>query len=296
MLSASQDIDYFVERQRSKLNKVPNRQQLNRQRPTPPPPPPQYVPPNNLQDRLDFKVARILDEPAPRVQSQQAYFPPSPLPLTTNSFPQQQQQQQMDYYPEQEQRRYPAHTANNNNQTTFFDRFGEHDEKRAQLKDDLKREYNEFLRSQRIPKGQSTSQMASPRGNITTRRVQFQPDGMVVAPWEKRDGRTGRNAQSMNDVSSSSSMTSREFTTNRSQSRVARTDEQYIRDREEYILELYDQIRELETRKRQLEIGQSLYAFSLIYLRNFIFQKAVDYLVVPPRILHGHIILKISMH
>jgi len=240
MLAASQDIDYFIERQRSKLNR-----QANRQRPAPPPPS-QYLPRNNLEDRLDFKVARILDEPTPRVQSQQSYFPPSPRPFTRNSFP--EQQQQMPFFPDQDQPRF-SNDNGNNNPTTFFDRFGDHDVKRAQLKDDLKREYNEYLRSQqRGSKSKSTSQMTTPRQN-TTRRVQFQENGKVVAPWEKNDGKTIRNVQNMNDISSSSR------TTNRSQSRFPRNDEQYIRDREEYILELYEQIRELEARKRQLEMG-----------------------------------------
>lgn len=253
MLAASQDIDYFIERQRSKLNKQPNRQQVNRQRPPPPALPPisspQFLPPNNVEDRLDFKVARILDEPPPRIQSQQPYFPPSPTP-----FPEQQQQQQsqVPYYSDQQSPRALNNTGNMN-QFAFFDKFGAHDEKRAQLKDDLKREYNEYLRSQqRGSKNKSTSQLASPRGN-TTRRVQFQQNGPVVAPWEKPDGKTPRNVQNINDISSST--TTREYTTNRSQSRVSRNDEQYIRDREEYILELYDQIRELEGRKRQLEMG-----------------------------------------
>jgi hypothetical protein len=264
MLTASQDIDYFIERQRSKLNKQPSRQQVNRQRLAPlpqlppPPPPTQYLPPNNLEDRLDFKVARILDEPAPRVQSQQAYYPRSPSPFTDNSFPEQQQQQQP-----LQQMNYSNDTGNNNNNpSTFFDRFGNHDAKRAQLKDDLKREYNEFLRSQKnASKSKSTSQTSTPRGN-TTRRVQFQDNGKVVAPWEKNSGKTTmRDVQNMNNTpfSSSPMPTPREFTTNRSVSRVAPSDEQYIRDREEYILELHDQIRELEERKRQLELGQILY-------------------------------------
>lgn len=256
MLTASHDIDYFIERQRSKLNKQPNRLQLNRSRPLPPVP--SYIPPTNPEERLDFKVARILDEPPPRIQSQQPYYPPSPTPFPASSYssPLPPIEPQMVSYSDQSPRRYPGNNANDN-QPTFFDRFGEHEGKRAQLKNDLKREYNEFLRSQRVPKSKSTSQLAtpSPRGN-TTRRVQFQQDGMVVAPWEKNSGRTMRNVQSMNDISSSSSMTTREYlTNNRSQSRVASTDEQYIRDREEYILELYDQIRELEARRRQLETG-----------------------------------------
>jgi len=265
MLAASQDIDNFIERQRSKLNRQTNRQQMNRQRPAPPPTR-QYLPPNNMEDRLDFKVARILDEPSPRVQSQQPYFPPSPRvqaqqpyfppspsPFTGSSFP----DQQTPFVSDREQRRFPNDTRNNN-EFAFFDKFGAHEEKRAQLNNDLKREYNEYLRSQQgISKSRATSQVATPRGN-TTRRVQFQQTGTVVAPWEKNDGKTPRNIQNMNDTSSSITT---EYTTNQSRSRVSRNDEQYIRDREEYILELYDQISELEARKRQLEMGISSIRF-----------------------------------
>lgn len=253
MLTASQDIDYFIERQRSKLNKQPIRRQLNQQRPLPPiySPRSSYIPSNNPEERLDVQVARILDEPPPRIHPQQPYYSPSPPPLNSPLPP--ISQSQMPSYSDQDQRRYPANNANNN-QSTFFDRFGEHEGKRAQLKTDLKREYNEFLRSQRMSKSKSTSQLALPPGN-TPRRVQFQQDGMVVAPWEKNNGRSMRNVQSMNDISTSSSLTAREYIPNRASSRVTSTDEQYVRDREEYILELYDQIRELEARKRQLEIG-----------------------------------------
>jgi hypothetical protein len=209
-----------------------------------------------VEDRLDFKVARILDESPPRVQSQQPYFPPSPRPLTNNSFP----DQQVPFYSDQDQRRFINDNENDNNNTDnnqfgFFDRFGAHDEKRAQLKDDLKREYNEFLQSQRGPKSKSTSQVNTARGN-TTRRVRFEQNGKVVAPWEKNGNRKTQNTQSLNDISPlSSSRTTTQYTTNRSGSRVSDHDEQYIRDREEYILELYEQIRELEARKRQLEMG-----------------------------------------
>ncbi len=62
-----------------------NRQQVNGQRPTPPSS--QYLPPNNLEDRLDFKIARVLDEPSPTgVQSQQHYFPPLTSPFTVIVF------------------------------------------------------------------------------------------------------------------------------------------------------------------------------------------------------------------
>jgi hypothetical protein len=249
MLAASQDIDNFIERQRSKLNKTSNRQPVNQQHA---PPPPQSLPPNNLEDRLDFKVARILDQRSPRVQSQQAYFPPSPPPPFPGSSFREQQQQQAPFFPEQQH--HSSNDTGGDNPMTFFDRFGAHDEKRSQLKEDRKREYNEYLRSQqRGSKNKSTSQIATPRGN-TTRRVQFQDDGLVVAPWNKNDGRTTNNVHNTNDLSST--VTSTEYTTNRSRSQVSQNDEQYIRDREEYILELYSQIRELEARRLQLENGR----------------------------------------
>ncbi|CAF2586600.1 unnamed protein product [Rotaria sp. Silwood2] len=260
MIAASQDIDYFIERQRSKLNKVPNRQQGNRQQgnrqrpaaPPPPPPPPQSFPSTNFEDRLDVKVNRILDEPSPRIQSQQPYYPPSPRPIISSPF---SEQQTVPFGFEQEQLRL-SNDSGNNNEFGFFDRFGNHDEQRAQLKDDLKREYNDFLRTQRsVSKNKSTSQIDSSRGN-TTRRVQFQQDGIVVAPWEKTDKKTTKNLSNTNDIfSSSASTATTEYTTNRARSRLSQNhDEQYIRDREEYILELYEQIRELEARKRQLEL------------------------------------------
>ncbi|CAF3312525.1 unnamed protein product [Rotaria socialis] len=266
MLDASQDIDYFIERQRSKLNKEPNRQQVNRQQtnrqrlaapPAPPPPPrqPPTLPSTNLDDRLDFKVARILNEPSPRNQSRQTYIPPSPRPIATSPYP---ESQSTSYDFEQQPRHVENDARNNtnNNQFGFFDRFGAHAEKRAQLKDDLKREYNDFLRSQHGPKHKSTSQPVSTREK-TTRRVQFAENGKVVAPWEKNGDKKTTNVSNVNDIFSSSTTTT-EYTTNRARSRLSEVhDEQYIRDREEYILELYEQIRELEARRRQLELESS---------------------------------------
>ena len=256
MLAASQDIDSFIERQRSKLNNQTSRQQVNRQ-----PPqqdnrqPPQQVnrqppPNNNVQDRLDFKVARILDEPPPRVQSQQPYYPPSspPPPFPHHSFSEQQE----NYFPDQHQRRL-SNDKNDDNPAAFFNKFGTYDDKRTQLKDDLKREYNEYLQSKNhVPKSKSTSQLASPRAN-TNKRVQFQqPNGKVVAPWEKNDNKSIKNVQSMNDLSS----TSTEYSNNRSRPYMSRnSDDQQIRDREEYVSELHSQIRELESRRKQLETG-----------------------------------------
>ncbi|CAF0956483.1 unnamed protein product [Rotaria sordida] len=253
MITASKDIDYFIERQRSKLNKVPNRQQMNRQRPgvlPPPPPQSQSFPSSNFEERLDVKVNRILDEPSPRIQSRQSYYPPSPRSIINSPFPEQQQTIPFNF--EQEQRRLPNENASNN-EFGFFNRFGNYDEQRVQLKNDLKREYNEYLRTHRgTSKNKSISQMDSPHRN-TTRRVQFQQDGIVVAPWEKTDKKTMKNFSNMNDIFSST-----DYTTNRSRSRLSQNhDEQYIRDREEYILELYEQIRELEARRRQLELESS---------------------------------------
>lgn len=239
MLAASQDIDSFIEQQRSQMNKQNARQPA--QRPPPPqrqqqqPPPP----PANVHDRLDFKVARILDEPAPRVQPYyRSNSPPPPPPVA-------------DYGERQDFRR-PSNEAMEGNTSTFFNKFGTYEDKRTQLKDDLKREYNEFLQSKnRVPKSKSTSQVVSPRGNQNNRRVQFQPNGKVVAPWEKGEGKGNSNAQSMQDVS----FNANDYpSSNRSRPQVVRNhDEQYVRDKEEYIAELHAQIRELEGRRRELE-------------------------------------------
>jgi hypothetical protein len=271
MLAASQDIDSFIERQRSQLNKQTSRQPVNRQPVNRQPPPQPSVPPNNVQDRLDYQVARIFDEHPPRVQSQQPYYPSaSPPPF---------HEQQENFYLEQQQHR-PSDNNNDNNSTTFFNKFGTYDDKRSQLKDDLKREYNEYLQSQkRMSKSKSTSQLASPRGGNTNKRVQFQQqpqqqNGKVVAPWEKDENKPIKNVQSMNDLSS----TSVEYSTNRSQPSISRNhderyvrdhDEQYVRDREEYIRELHSQIRELESRKNQLEIG--MFLLFLIQFLLFLF-------------------------
>jgi hypothetical protein len=249
MLAASQDIDRFIERQRSKLNKQSSQQPLNRQSVNQPPPPQSFVsfqPNTNIQDRLDFKVARILDEPPPNIRSQQ---PPS---FPNNSMA--EQQQQMNFFPEQQRR--SSYDGNDNNSATFFDRFGTYDDKRSQLNNDLKREYNEYLQSQKgFPKSKSSSQLLSPRGN-NNKHVQFQQtNGKVVAPWEKNESKNSTNIQSMNTLSST--LTSNEYSNNnRSRTKISSNhDEQYIRDREEYILELHSQIRELEARKKQLEMG-----------------------------------------
>ena len=254
MLTASQDIDSFIERQRSKLNKQPSRPQNNR------PPPPQQLQqqqqqPSRPQDRLDFKVARILDEPPLRLPPQQSYYsPPSPPPPPPqppqNNYSMMDQQEA--YYPEQQQRRYSDEDIKNTNNSTFFNKFGAYDDKRSQLKDDLKREYNEYLQAKKgVPKSKSTSQLAPSHAGNANRRVQFQqPNGKVVAPWEKNDkNKTVKSVQSVNNIPSSS--ITNDYSNNRSRSH----DEQYIQDRELYINELHSQIRELETRKRQLEIG-----------------------------------------
>jgi hypothetical protein len=246
MLAASTDIDNFIEHQRSRLNKQPSR----------PPPSRPSGPPNNVQDRLDFKVARIFDEPPPRVQSQQPYYPPSPPPFAGGSGPEQQPPFYHEQQQQQQQRRF-SNDKNDDNPAAFFNKFGTYDDKRSQLKDDLKREYNEYLQKQnRGSKSKSTSQLVSPRGN-TNKRVQFQQNEKVVAPWEKNDKKTMKNVQSMNDLSST---TTTEYSTHRSRPQISQNqNEPYVRDREDYVSELQSQIRELESRKNQLELGIYIY-------------------------------------
>ena len=242
MLTASQDIDSFIERQRSKLNKQPSSSTTTAT--------------NSAHHRLDHQVARILDDPPPRhPPPQQSYYPPPPAsPPTYNNHS----------MPEQQPQRRLSDDNTDKNSTTFFNKFGTYDDKRSQLKDDLKREYNEYLQSkQRVPKSKSTSQLPSPRAGATNKRVQFQqPNGKVVAPWEKNDknSKPNKNLQSMNDLSTvTSTTTSMEYSANRSRPPISRnSDEQYIGDREAYIGELHSQIRELEMRRRQLEMGMSL--------------------------------------
>ena len=253
MLAASQDIDNFIERQRSKLNRQPS----NRPAPPPPGPPPAVQasrPVNNVEDRLDFKVARILDEPPP-----QGYYQPSSPRYANNPYP----DQQASMMPEQQQQQQYRRTSNGDvgdNPEAFFNKFGTYDDKRSQLKDDLKREYNEYLQSQkRGSKSKSTSQLTSPRANnnnnnnnnnTNNRRVQFQPNNKVVAPWEKGERKSVNNVQSMQDLSS----TITDYPPQRSRPPDNRNQgDQYVRDREEYISELHAQIRELESKRRQLE-------------------------------------------
>ncbi|CAF1535648.1 unnamed protein product, partial [Adineta steineri] len=270
MLAASQEIDSFIERQRSKLNKQPSQQPINRQttfqQPAYQPPPRQQTfQSNDIQDRLDFKVARILDEPPPRVQQQQQqqYYPPSSPPPPMNNNNNLSAEQQRQYFSEQQQQQRRSSNDNTeNNSASFFNRFGTYDDKRTQLKDDLKREYNEYLQAQRgLPKSKSSSQLVSPRNNIT-KHVQFQQqqqqqnNNKVVAPWEKNEKRSVSNIQNTNNMSST--LTSNEYTVNRSRTNTSNNhDEQYIRDREEYVLELHSQIRELESKRKQLEIDAS---------------------------------------
>ncbi|CAF0939122.1 unnamed protein product [Adineta ricciae] len=252
MLAASMEIDNFIERQRSKLNKQSSQTSMTRPPPVMQQPMNQpLAPPNNVQDRLDFKVARILDEPPPRIAPQQQFYPPPPPPMPNN----QTAEHQMNFHSEQRRSSYDG----NDNPASFFNRFGAYDDKRSQLKDDLKREYNEYLQSQKgMSKSKSTSQIVSPRHN-TTKQVQFQQqqqqNGKVVAPWEKNENRSVSNTQNMNNMSSTTTTTTSEYIVNRSRAPTSTNhDEQFIRDREEYILELHAQIRELEQRKKQLEI------------------------------------------
>ena len=260
MATASQDINYFIERQRSKLNKTNGRPANNRSRPMPPrsrplpPPPPRPLEP--VESRLDFQVARMLDEPSPRLISQQGgYIPPSSRsPYPPASYPEQQQ----PYYEDSPRTRRFSNGTAPDNQSTFYDKFGTYDERRSQLKDDLKREYNEYLQSQQgAPRRKATAGPVS-SGARSSRRVQFQGDPTVIAPWEKDGSKSSRSNQNYNDVSSSNGISTAEYITNSSRSRLLQEhDEQYIRDREEYIIELENQIYELETRKRQIEISMS---------------------------------------
>lgn len=250
MLTASQDIDSFIERQRSKLNKQPSSSTTT------------AAATNSAHHRLDYQVARILDDPPPRAPPQQSYYPPPPAsPPSYNNHSMAEQQPQ----------RRLSDDNTDKNSSTFFNKFGTYDDKRSQLKDDLKREYNEYLQSkQRVSKSKSTSQLESPRAGATNKRVQFQqPNGKVVAPWEKNDknSKPTKNVQSMNDLSTvNSTTTSMEYSANRSRPPMSRnTDEQHIRDREAYIVELHSQIRELEMRRKQLEMGMSL-IFSIAFL------------------------------
>lgn len=244
MLTASQDIDGFIERQRSKLNKQPTSAAAT----------------NSAHHRLDYQVARILDDPPPRPPPQQPYYPPPPPASQPSSY-------DNHSIPEQQLQRRLSDENTDNHSSTFFNKFGTYDDKRTQLKDDLKREYNEYLQSkQRVSKSKSTSQLATPRAGPTNKRVQFQqPNGQVVAPWEKNDknSKPMKNVQSMNDLSSETNTATRmDYSANRSRAPIPRDlDEQHIRDREAYVVELHSQIRELEMRKKHLEMGRSLLFF-----------------------------------
>ncbi|CAF0876383.1 unnamed protein product, partial [Didymodactylos carnosus] len=254
MLAASQDIDNFIERQRRQLNADRTGRSPNVNNNV------------NVNDRLDFKVARILDEPPPQRRGpgpQSApisYQQPPPQPLSLPPLPPTEQ----SFEP------FSRRSSGDQNDITFFQRFGTYDERRSQLKQDLKREYNDFLRSK---KSKSTSQLNHDTQNEYTaphdnrRRVQFNQrttrttnnNGKeVVAPWEKDErSKTIKAVQSMNDLSAyeSNSSGKRSNLRNTTMDYSVSTDEQYIRDRESYVLELQSQIRELEARKQQLESG-----------------------------------------
>ena len=183
------------------------------------------------------------------------------------------------YGESQRTRRFSSSTAPDN-PLTFYDKFGTYDEKRAQLKDDLKREYNDYLQSQRgTPRRKATAGVIS-SGARSNRRVQFQGDPTVIAPWEKDGSKTTRSNQNFNDFSSTNGMSTAEYITSSSRSRLLQEhDERYIRDREEYIIELENQIYELETRKRQIEIGSSTaFAWPFVELSfRFRQQQAVEH-------------------
>lgn len=236
MINAAQDIDYFIERQRSKLNKNNARQGVNRRNIQP-------VRAGSNENRLDVQVSRILEEPSPRLQpTRQGYVPPSPRPPIDDQI-----------------------SSRSDNQVTFFDSFGTYDEKRAQLKQDLKREYNDFLRNQDGNRTNRKNIKTSTTRSVNNRRVQFKADPTVIAPWEK-DG------ERRLDETFSSSVT--EYGIDRSLFTVAREDEAYVRAREEYILELYEQVRELEERRRLLELRmvqiQSIdfFQYKLLFFRE----------------------------
>ena len=254
MSSASRDIDYFIERQRSKLNKNNGRPAANQNRRAPPPPPPPARPPEQPASRLDYQVARILDAPSPR-SAADPNFPPPPS-SSRSPFPDPSQQMFSSSFDDNRARRQSTSTAPDN-RLAFFDSFGTYDEQRAKLREDRNREYNDFLRSKEGAgsKNKSSSKSMTSRSN-TTRRVQFQADPTVMAPWEKENRRSVRNTQTIDNASSAAGISTEEYIRGRPQPKpMVDPDEEYIRAREEYILELYAQIRELEERRRLLELG-----------------------------------------
>ncbi|CAF1386657.1 unnamed protein product [Adineta steineri] len=276
MTTAAQDIDYFIERQRSKINKQNNRRKAPQvQAQTPPPVEP--LPLNHLSDQSIVQDMQFSQEQSPRLQSQQSNYLSSSPPFPNSSRMDQHQGQQFS----------------NDNTTksyfSFFDRFGTHDEVRSRLNDDLKREYNEYLQSLQNMTKKRTSEMIAPSqiGGMsqgsTTRRVQFSRDPITGrGSNEQHTSRSFHNSHSMNDISSNrglrhsqsmnngtssgrtlhnihsmndmSSTSAEELAASRARARLVQQEsEKYIRDREEYILELYEQIYELEGRIRQLE-------------------------------------------
>lgn len=258
MISADQDINYFIERQRSKLNKTNNRTAANQTRrgrptPAPPPPPPPPAPrfAEPLDNRLDYQVARILDAPSPRTLPDPNMFPPSPR----SPFP--DPQQRMYSSSDETRSRQQMTDTTSENRLAFFDSFGTYDEKRAKLREDRNREYNEFLRSKDAAQRNKSNVKSTTARSNQTRRVQFQGDPTVIAPWEKDGKRTARNTQTFEETSSTVGISTEEYIRGRPKPKpMPDPDEEYIRAREEYILELYAQIRELEERKRLLELGK----------------------------------------
>jgi hypothetical protein len=261
MITPAQDINYFIERQRSKLNKTNARA---RRVPAPPvrarpPPPPVPIlvsrPAEQLENRLDVQVSRLLDQPSPRNRSQQSNYSVSSRSLipTDRSL---DQQHTLALSDRQEPRRH-SDTVATNNEFAFFNSFGTYEGRREQLRKERNREYNEYLFAQQdASRGKSSLNSTSMSHGNTTRRVRFQtdPSTTVIAPWEQTGNQTARN---INNHSSLSSVSTSEHIIDRSRSRMGHGyDEQYIRDREEYILELYNQIRELEQRRRFLEAGR----------------------------------------
>lgn len=261
MINASQDIDYFIERQRSKLNKSNGRSgpatrgPPGRRQPTGVPPPPRVQRgPQPIENRLDFQVARILEEPSPRLPSSQSYVPPSgPSPYISARTPQ-PLAAPPPYIDSDRSPRF-ADNPQSDDRVTFFDSFGNYAEKRAQLKEDLKREYNEFIRNKEGEQRNRKALKTSSSRSLNNRRVQFKADPTVIAPWERDGNRSARNTQSIEDGFFQQNT---EPSVSRSTLRIANEDETYIRAREEYILELYEQIQELEERRRLMERGRDI--------------------------------------
>lgn len=259
MLTASQDIDHFIERERSRINKQGYHVHGSPPQQGPPPPPPPPPP-----EQLTHRTVHFSEE-----HSNHHYQPSGPFAghaVMNQEF---------------------AHDDPRNSYLGFSGSFGTHEHLRARLNRDLKREYNDYLQSLQNMARSRAAQMNTPRGGGVTRQSyfqQYQSGGGGGGGGSSQDSRAIHNTHSMNDMSSSSrtirhsqsmnegssgramhnvhsmndlsSTVTSELANNRARARlIQQHSEQYIRDREEYILELYEQIYELEARIRQLEGG-----------------------------------------